>query len=72
MKVGMLWFDDDSSTPVADKIMRASHYYAEKYGKDPNLCFLHSGEAETFAVEGIAVEPSSAVLPDHFWLGIKE
>jgi hypothetical protein len=68
----MLWFDDDSSSSVADKIIRASRYYAEKYGRIPNLCFLHSEEANEKSVDGIAVKASNAVLPDHFWLGIKE
>jgi hypothetical protein len=68
----MLWYDNDSSTSVADKIAQASRYYMEKYGNQPNLCFLHAKEADRMSVDGIEVETSDAVLPDHYWLGIKE
>lgn len=72
MNVGMLWFDDDSSTTLAEKIVRASSYYADKYGKPPNHCFLRTQGSDEFNLDGIAIETSSAVLPDHFWLGVKD
>ena len=41
MNIGMLWFDNDKKTDLSDKIKRAASYYKEKYGQNPNLCFVH-------------------------------
>ena len=41
MNVGMLWFDNDTKSELDQKIERAALYYRKKYGKVPNLCFVH-------------------------------
>jgi hypothetical protein len=41
MNIGMLWFDNDPKVTLDLKIARAAHYYHEKYGKNPTLCFVH-------------------------------
>ena len=41
MDIGMLWFDNDNKTDLQLKIERAAAYYRNKYGKTPNLCFVH-------------------------------
>ena len=41
MDVGMLWFDNDKKSDYEMKIERAATYYRKKYGKAPNLCFVH-------------------------------
>ena len=41
MDVGMLWFDNDAKSELDTKIERAALYYHKKYGKVPNLCFVH-------------------------------
>ena len=41
MEIGMLWFDNDKKSDYQAKIERAATYYRKKYGKDPNLCFVH-------------------------------
>ena len=41
MDVGMLWFDNDKQADLRAKIERAAAYYRDKYGKTPNLCFVH-------------------------------
>jgi len=40
MNIGMLWFDN-SKTDLFTKIERAAGYYHNKYGRRPNLCFVH-------------------------------
>jgi hypothetical protein len=37
----MLWFDNDPKTELTTKVERAAVYYLKKYGKNPNLCFVH-------------------------------
>lgn len=79
MNIGMLWFDNDPKTAVNDKIGRAVSYYQKKYGKSPNLCFVHpsmltngaAGEAQKAATAGgVELRSSGVVLPNHFWIGV--
>ena len=79
MNIGMLWFDNDPKTEVNSKIERAAHYYTDKYGKKPNLCFVHpatigaesTDTPDTVTKSGdISVRTSASVLPNHFWIGI--
>lgn len=73
MDVGMLWFDADRKCDLNAKISRASDFYRSKYGRKPNLCFLHpntAGESHPQEVNGLRVQTSKLVLPDHFWLGV--
>jgi hypothetical protein len=80
MDIGMLWFDKDPSTSFPNKVRRGSEYYQKKYGKSPDICFVHpatvdngagrDGEAEqAFKVGDILVQVSEKVLPHHFWIG---
>lgn len=79
MNIGMLWFDNDPKAEFNAKIERAARYYHEKYGRTPNLCFVHpsmlgnghSKEDSTPLKSGnIVVRPSRSVLPNHFWIGV--
>lgn len=78
MNIGMLWFDNDPKADLSLKIQRAMTYYQQKYGKSPNLCFVHPSmlpqpvEADSEAIKsnGIEVRSNRSVLPNHLWLGI--
>jgi hypothetical protein len=75
MEIGMLWFDADHGQAVDKRIERAAAYYRSKYGRKPNLCFVHPTMTEEGASLGVAdleVKTSVSVLPDHFWLGVDE
>lgn len=78
MNIGMLWFDNDPKAEISTKIERAARYYREKYGRQPNICFVHPsmlqegyltrpGEKERNPIE---VRASKSVLPNHFWIGV--
>jgi hypothetical protein len=73
MKVGMLWFDAEPGQPLEARLARAASYYLQKYGEQPNLCFMHpsaaEGEAQQ-AVPWLALRTDKAVLPYHFWIGV--
>jgi hypothetical protein len=79
MNIGMLWYDNDPKAAIAAKIEKAAAYYRTKYGKDPNLCFIHPSmlvkEAPAIPDKGrsngtIEVRTSPSVLPNHFWMGV--
>ncbi len=85
MHVGMLWFDNDSKSGLNNRVERAAEYYQRKYGKTPNLCYVHPsmlppavgpGEGtaeiklEPLNTNGVQVRPLTTVLPNHFWIGV--
>lgn len=83
MKIGMLWFDNDKQTDLVTKIETASAYYFQKYGKRPNICFVHPSmlprrenpsenqkEADTYKAGNVVVRSNQSVLPNHLWIGV--
>jgi hypothetical protein len=75
MNVGMLWFDGDNKCDVESRVKRAADFYKSKYGRAPNLCFVHPQtleQGQPASVDGIKILSSMSVLPDHFWLGVEE
>lgn len=73
MNIGMLWFDNDAKTDLATKIQRAVEYYRNKYGRAPNLCFVHPSMLATTPIQqtnGVELRTSRSVLPNHLWLGV--
>lgn len=83
MNIGMLWFDNDAQSDLAAKIERAVRYYQEKYGKRPNVCYVHPCMAPapssngsqpnapaTLKAGGVEVRTTRSVLPNHLWIGV--
>jgi hypothetical protein len=88
MEIGMLWFDNDQKASIPSKVEKAARYYQEKYGVNPTLCYVHpktikkgngelkglrgKGGKEPLQIGKIQVFKNDKVLPDHFWIGIRE
>lgn len=74
MKVGLLWFDDDARRDLETKVARAAEHYRQKYGRAPELCFVHPSllQGARVRTNGLQVHPSKSVLPHHFWLGVRD
>jgi hypothetical protein len=74
MNIGMLWFDNDPKLQLGLKIERAAEYYRKKYGKTPDLCFVHPSMmgGQKPAASKIEVRSSRSVLPHHLWIGIHQ
>jgi len=74
MNTGMLWFDNNPKTDLSSKIVQAAAYYQKKYGKKPNLCFVHPSLADKNAQcpVGILVKANRLVLPNHLWIGMND
>lgn len=71
---GLLWFDDNKSRSVGDKIERAVQRYFQKYGCDPDVCYVHPltlGDSGLNQVGNTKVLSAKSVLPYHFWLGVQ-
>jgi hypothetical protein len=74
MKIGMLWYDGDTSRGMVEKVELAAAYYREKYGRRPNLCLIHpqtAGDSVLSSTGTIEVELNASVLQDHFWVGVR-
>lgn len=73
MEVGMLWFDNSSSS-LEHKVGQAVGYYTQKYGHPPTHCLVHpktlNGGKGTVA--GVEVTVAHSVMPNHFWVGVDE
>ena len=74
MDIGMLWFDNDSKSDLLSKIRRAADYYRNKYGQEPNCCFVHPSmiKEEDSYIGPITVFTNSTIIPHHFWIGIQQ
>ncbi len=73
METGMLWFDNDPRRDLPAKINQAVDYYQKKYGKKPEVCFVHpSAVNETQRLNGVEIRSSQMVLPNHLWIGLLE
>jgi hypothetical protein len=72
MREGMLWFNGVSDQSLEDKIRGAGKYYKQKYGVEPNLCFINPSMAVKGLdkVDDIEVRETHSVLPNHFWIGV--
>lgn len=69
----MLWFDNDPKLSVIRKVEKAAAYYREKYGKDPNLCYVHpsmlAGQKEKSGT--VTVYGNATIVPHHYWIGVQ-
>lgn len=77
MEIGMLWFDNDKDAELSVKVTRAAQFYEDKYGKRPNLCFVHpctvainGNQKPTEPVCGVEIRESTSLQPNHFWIGV--
>ena len=73
MRTGLLWFDDNAKVPLATKIENAARRYRERFGRSPNVCYVHP---ETLASEpvvktAVKVVELASVQPNHFWIGVQ-
>jgi hypothetical protein len=75
MKVGMLWFDGEDHKEMHGRVRAAASYYRGKYGRVPNVCFVHPSMLagpNAVSVDGVDVRPSAAVLRGHIWMGVDD
>ena len=72
MKVGLLIYDDDPSTSLSEKVIKAAHRHRRKYETEPSICYVHrEALSKTYKLEGIVVSSCPTVLKNHLWIGRK-
>jgi hypothetical protein len=73
MEMGLLWFDDNPGVSLAAKIEKAARRYRQKFGRSPDMCYVHP---QTLAGAGelpaqVKVIERTSVQPNNFWIGVK-
>lgn len=73
MREGLLWFDNDPTVQLKDKIQQAAQRYRLRLKRSPTVCYLNteqfSSDLET--VNGITVKPASYIRPHYLWIGVE-
>jgi hypothetical protein len=73
VEVGLLWFDDNPKVPVATKVENAAKRYREKFGKSPDVCYVHPAtlaSANTLPKD-VKLIGSGSISPNSFWIGLR-
>lgn len=71
MDFGLLWFDNDQKCALTGKVERAASRYQAKFGRRPNVCYVHQGSLEReMEWQGVRIVGAANVLPDHYWVGV--
>lgn len=70
---GLLWFDNDPSRTIAEKVIDAAERYAEKFGVAPTVCLASPRSIQNeisipFGTGAIKIVPDKCILPNHFWI----
>ena len=74
MDTGMLWFDNDPKLDFISKVLNAADYYRNKYGIEPNSCYVHPSMIADEKPEtgSIKIFPTADMLPHHYWIGVQQ
>ncbi len=68
---GLLWFDNDRKCDLGDKVERAALRYQAKFGRRPNICYVHQASIEReVECRGVRIVGAANILPDHYWVGV--
>ena len=74
MEQGLLWFDNDPKRSLEDKIAQAAERYSQKFGQQPNTCYVNpqmvAGPENGKIAKDVRVVTAKNILPHHFWLGV--
>jgi hypothetical protein len=78
LALGLLWFDDDSRRPLAQKIAEAIARYEERVGEAPSVCQVSPAQAAALAsarpgqIPRVRIVSDETLRPNHFLVGIEQ
>ncbi len=74
MKQGLLWFDNEPKRSLQEKIARATERYVQKFGQQPNICYVNpqtlAGHDSEKVLAPIRIVAAPNILLHHFWVGV--
>jgi hypothetical protein len=72
LKVGLLWFDDDSRRALAAKLDEAAARYEERFGVQPTLVHVNPAQAEGLKHRRLRVFGDAGLRRNYFLVGVDE
>jgi hypothetical protein len=70
---GMLWYDNDATHSLAQKIKQAAAHYEVKFGRRATVCWVSEQEFdEQTQVSGIYLRGVNYIQPNHVVVGVGE
>jgi hypothetical protein len=72
LKVGLLWFDDDTKRALTAKLDEAAERYEERFGVRPTLVYLNPAQAEGAAHRRLRLFGDPGLRRNYFLVGIDE
>jgi hypothetical protein len=71
MRIGLLWFENDTKKALNQRVEEAMERYREKFGKMPNTCYVHPQDlnGSGLSLEGMRVVAAANILRNHLWVG---
>ena len=72
MEFGMLWYDNNPTSDLPQKVERAAAYYHKKYGAAPNLCLVNPQmlKEDQTASCSLDIKTTPIILHHHLWIGV--
>ena len=68
--VFLVWYDDSSTTPVADKIQAAIAAYVVRFQTRPSLVLVNA--VDHIEQADVLVRSERTVQPNSFWVGLDD
>ena len=72
LKVGLLWFDDDTKRALAIKLDEAAERFEERFGVRPTLALLNPAQAEGVAHRRLRLCGDPGLRRNYFLVGVDE
>ena len=71
MRIGLLWFENNTKKALEQRVQEATERYREKFGKSPNTCYVHPQDlnGDGLSLGGMRVVAASNILRNHLWVG---
>ena len=72
MEVGELFYIEDPSLNLEERVLWAAERYQKRFGQQPTLCLLHPSllKAGQKRVGRLRLEAKKSVLPNYLWVGV--
>jgi hypothetical protein len=70
MTSGLLWYDNDPTKPVPQKVREAAARFEQKFGFAADRVYVNAHDLpDPPTVDGITVVPANNILRNHLWIG---
>ena len=69
LAIGLLWYDN-SKKPLAQKVAEAATRYRERFGREPNICYVNPADLPASEQHSgdIVIQTAPRVLRHHLWV----